>query len=346
MENKYGAYFKKLRVQKELSTEYFHEIVLKSTLNRFENGQSEMSITRLEDLLQKMEISLVDFISDASQDYINPQYGRCFKEIREQRGYHLDDYENVGVQAGELEAFEKGQYMFRFDKMEEIFENMSLVASDFHQILTDGDVDVFIDVFKQIEKYYHQNNKTALQKIYQEYMAEEFVDYRMVGISAKSCYSDLTEQEIVEVSDFLMGIDHWTTFELSVFSCVVNFLDYQLLRTLAKDFLKDKENCVMGDYYRKCLMQAVVKISLKFLKDDQMDKATKAINYARELLTTSDEYLRTIYFFTVGCWYHKRNNPEGLKLINRIIDYIDTIDDQVLKNRLLDLKKEFLKDAK
>lgn len=345
-ENKYGNYFKELRKQREYTLEDFKEIVPKSTLNKFEKGETDLPILKLEKLLLKLGISLVDFISNSSKDYINPLYGSYFKEIREQRGYQLCDYQNIGVSSQELNAFEEGKYMFRFDKLEEIFENMDLVASDFHRILTDGHTDVFIDIFEKIEAAYHAHDEVILEKIYKEYSETGFVDHQMVAISAKTCYSSLSEDEILQVSDFLMGVEHWTTFELSIFSCVVNYLDYRLVSSLAKEFLKNKENLIMGYYYKKCLMQAVVKLTLKFLVNDQIARASKTIKYGRELLTTSDEYIRTIYFFAVGCWHYKTNNPEGLKLVDKIIDYVDMIDDQSLKNRLIDVKNEFLNNLK
>lgn len=338
----YGQVFKKFRKEKELSLADFSQIVNKATLGRFENGTTSVTLEKLKTMLEIMDIQLLTFFYISEKIYVNCNYGKIFKLVREQRGYETSDFENICLTDQDIELFEDGKIMFTFDKLEEALENMNLTNSDYIRVLHDGESDGFIEKFQNIEQAYYANDAEKLQKIYEDGISSGFMDVRMISISAKASYTALTDDEQIEVASFLIGIDIWTSFELSVFACVAGQLNINLLRSLAKDFLRQKDYFSGGEYYLHCLMQACFKVIFFFSKEGEIEFGRKALKYAYKLLQAGDETNRLLFQFCYGFWLHQQEDSKGKLKMEKVVEILEFLEDEVLAYKLKKMYKKYI----
>lgn len=201
-------------------------------------------------LLKRADIGIITYFSMTGDIPFNPEYGVTFQRLREQRNYKREDFNNFTERA--VQYFEEGRSGISFDRLDALLQDMNVLPKDFANLLYEGEKDYFIEIYDKIERAYYDEDNQTLVEIYQNKYKSVYVDHRIIALSAKALYGRLNDDEIEEVSDFFMAVEHWTTFEQSAV-CLVSELELSLVRSLTKDFFKTSDLLANEHAYRKNL---------------------------------------------------------------------------------------------
>ncbi len=354
--DKYGVIFKEIRTNQGFKAKDLATVVPVATLSEFENGKRMLSADKISQALELMGFSLADF------EYLtNPKkkvfgrYGELFHEIREQRGYSECYFISLGVSSYRLQLFEEGKIMLGYDIVDAMLQEMHVTEDDFSHHLNKGQDDEFVEIFNRIEQAYYKNDVKTLKQIEMymneyaqnieeiekeqnkrekvedypvEMLTRQFSDYRMIALSAKSCYTTLEDKEKEEVADFLMGVDIWTRFTLAVFAAVVMDLEYATIRTFLQEFWKEEKLFEDNIHYRNRILQAAVKAVFAVISKGRGDVAVKILDFSKGYLKETDDHSKAIYKFAQGYErYAVHGNEEGGLLMQKVIEHFEFLED-------------------
>ncbi|MDR0299600.1 MAG: helix-turn-helix domain-containing protein, partial [Streptococcaceae bacterium] len=230
-----GQVFKELRSLTKTSYADLAEITSKSAIIKFEAGTSLLSVDKLEATLAFMGFTLGDFdYLTRPERGIEKIYGKLFHTMRFQRGYREDFFENLGVNALRLRLFEDGRIMLPYSILDVMLEQMRIPESDYGHWLNQGAPDYFIGELARLEKAYLERDFITIKQIEEkahhytglmadkeeipdedekhdytaDHLTRQYSDYRILELTAKACQHELSYEEEVEISDFLMGMEH------------------------------------------------------------------------------------------------------------------------------------------
>lgn len=335
---KMGSIFKNLREEAGKKGKDFALVMNKARLSKFENGNTCLSYEEMEKSAEILGLTLSDFDYLFSNKRIYARYGIVFHTIRLQRGYKDNFFENLGVSSFRLKLFETGRIDLGFTLLDSMLQEIHVPEMDYTHWLNHGEDDYFIEYIKKIEAYFLKNEIEKLKNYNEEVsdvmeqigyrisfleektkvsdneevdydgqleiVTKQYSDYHILSLGIKSTYSELDDSEIEEASDFFMGIDYWTEFEIAMFTLIVKNLNFELTRDILLEFIKNKNLYENNFFYRRRIMQAVVRISLHFCNIHQVEAAKKVLLLSNPFLKNTDTYASCVYRFAQGyCQY-------------------------------------------
>lgn len=317
--NNYSEVFRKLRQEKGLSLACFSEIgVSKQLLSKFENGETLLKLDKLEETVIFLGISMEAYLGLVHRKAIYPRYGTVFQDLREQRNVERTAFEMFGLSAFAVQLFENGQIMLEFDKLDAALRMMHITLSDFEHIVNYGQEDYFIEIFKEIDSAELNEDKEKLKAIYEKNI--RYPENKMIALSAKAEFTELTEDEIVEIGDTLFGVDDFTNVELLIFVHTAKYLEHSMIETLIKEFMKISNQYEDREAYRRNIVRAAVHATLMLIAHKKITSARFVLKNITQFLLPRDDYPRILYKFTVGYYkYVVEKEPEGIELMDKTI---------------------------
>lgn len=337
---RYGQALHSLREERNLSLDYFKEIVPKTSLERFEKGESVLPPEKLEAVLAKMKLSIFTFLFLADNIPVYRRYGETFQLLREQRGYDLESFENVNLSTWTLEKFEAGKVMLDFAQVDSALQMMHLPLYEYTHLLDKGEDDYFSEVYKTVDNAFFADDVATLKKLYEESIPYD--DFRMLALAIKACYDELDLDEIEEVSDFLFGVEVWTNLELFVFNYTVSQLRYKLVRSIWKDLFRSLSFFEDNRDYRIRVVRAATATCLAMIDKDNIYAAAQFLEYTRGLLQTTDEFTRCMFKFTESLiFYLQKKSDSALSDMQEVIHIFDFLGDEVLAKKFQNILEKY-----
>ncbi len=338
---RYGQAFHSIREERNLPLDFFKSVVPKTTLDRFEKGEGILSPDKLEEALKLMDLSMFTYLFLADNVPVYRRYGEVFQMLREQRGYELESFENIGVSAWTLEKFEDGKVMLDFSLVDAALQMMHVPLYEFSHILDKGEDDYFNEIYIKVDTAYFSDDSAALQQIYEESIVYD--DFRMIAFAAKSCYDTLSETELEEVSDFLFGVDIWTNLELFVFNYTVGQLSFSLVRSLWTDLLKDLSLFEDNRDYRIRIVRTGVATCLSMIDSGNLSAALQFLQLSEKLLRSTDEFTRCVFKFAYHLAIYKQEGDlTALSKMKEVIHIFDFLGDEILAQKFQKLFDKYI----
>ncbi|MCO7180527.1 helix-turn-helix domain-containing protein [Lactococcus formosensis] len=134
----YGKVFQKIRQRRRLSLKDFEDIVPRRSLSRYERGETVFPIAKLEALLERLNLNIIDFYHVIHKEKIYARYGKIFTQIRKQSGFSREAFAHLSVSEEQMKLFESGLIMFEFDKLYAILMEMNISLEDYCSLLDKG----------------------------------------------------------------------------------------------------------------------------------------------------------------------------------------------------------------
>lgn len=333
---RYGQVFHSIREERNLSLDFFKSIVPKTTLDRFEKGEGMLSPDILEQVLKMMDLSMFTYLFLADNVPVYRRYGEIFHLLREQRGYELESFENIGLSTWTLEKFEEGKIMLDFAQVDAALQMMHVPLYEFSHILDKGEEDYFSEIYLKVDLAYFADDWATLRQIYEESIPYD--DFRMIAFTAKACYEKLSEEELEEVSDFLFGVDIWTNLELFVFNYTVGQLSFSLIRSLWSDLFKDLSLFEDNRDYRIRIVRTGVATCLSMIDQGNYNAALQFLQLSEKLLRTTDEFTRCVFKFAYYLTlYKQKNDLTALSKMQEVIHVLEFLGDEVVAAKFKEL---------
>jgi Rgg/GadR/MutR family transcriptional activator len=354
-----GEVFKELRETAGIKQAELHNILGRNALLRLESGVSEPSFEKMNRALQYMGFTASDFAYLTEGKRVIQTYGRIFHELRFQQGYREDFFEQFGVNAVRLKLFEEGKIMLPYSILDEMLLEMHIPERDFSYWVNDGQVDWFIQTIQKLELAHYRQDLETIEMLekrahdfaqYQELKTElpddladeqdyaeerltrQYTDYRVLELTAKKYRTDLTDEEELEISDFLFGIEIWTEFDLGLVALNGGRLDSSATKLILDEIYQDLE-CYKGSrIYREHLVQTTGRAAAACIKDGKLDEAEAFLKQGQSTLYDISARVQGMFHFTKAQLAFARGEVHGNFEMLKVIDFFDFIGEEDAKN--------------
>lgn len=334
LKNNYGKTEKEIRNAIGLPLSAFQDSgISPAALSAFENGKSEVNFEKLKVCLNILKVPLDSFMDLAESHPIFKGYGVAFQILREQRSFEFDVFKSLGISPYIFQMFEEGKVMLPFDIIDASLQLMHVSLSDFSYIVNKGQQDHFIELFDKIEFYDSIGSAPKLEEIFEE--ANQYPDYRLIALSSKSHLRGLSQEEVEEVGDFLIGIDIWTNVGVSVFINTLTQLSTTMILSVVNDFIKNFELYREDIILRRNITRALVLVSMRMMDNGEDALASQILESSRQFLFHKDCYASSLYTFALGYHlYYIGKIEEGVSKMQEILHFFDLIGDKITENEL------------
>lgn len=356
----YGRVFRKLRTLVNFKYDDLKSIMSKNGIVNLENGTSKIGFEKLDALLKEMGFTLSDFMYLIGDRSVNQFFGEAFHTIRYQRGYHSNFFVPIGVSPIRVKLFEEGKILLPYDTLDAMLELMHVPEQDFSYIMNRSAEDYFIHyvdllddaqltrdtmISKAIEKEVSQNtmNQKPLPTILDEekifinqefsedyliaatkmHVTRQYMDYRVLELTAKSCYMSLSEDEIIEIGDFLFGIDLWMEYSLGILALNAWQLPYSTIHGILSDIKKENAHYNGKLVYRRRIVQTGGRCAMTLTDRGELNQAENLLAMVKPFVHTIDTHSQGMYRFAEAFLDFKMGREVGNADMLKVIDTFD-----------------------
>ena len=311
-----GPAFKKLRLTSGVKSKDLESVMSKSSLATFESGKNNPSFEKVAAALDILGFTISDLLCFSGYYKPEPIYGTTFHSIRVQRGYQEDFFQSVGISPMRLILFEQGKILLAYSSVDAMLSAMRVPEGDFEYALT-GQENYFIATIDKLNisirkkdfSYIQLVEKSAieysklipsikseaellandngvytdddLEKYSDETPTRQYMDYRVLELTAKSAHCHLSEEEQIEIVDFLFGISFWAEYSLGILSIMAAQLPYITIHAILSDFTKDKKRYAGKMVYRIHVTQAGTRAALNQAIINEFDNAEELLSLVK-----------------------------------------------------------------
>ena len=322
----FGKAFKDLRQLAKTSRSDLKMAIPETSLRKFESGMLDLGFKKVVSGLNFMKIKLSDFQYFAHLSPVEPQFGRTFRKIRRQRGYRKDFFINVGVDELELELFEDEKIMLPYNVLNAMLMSIHVPEADFAYYINGEAEDYFVQLVDKLDWACWKNDKNFAQEVEREAgkysvllekkkviadddenhdytsdrLTRQYMDYRVLELTAKGAYSILKEQEVTEIGDFLFGIDIWTEYGLGILAINARQLPYLLVHSILVDMLNEDKRYKDRLIYRRRVVQIAVRCGLTLAKNGAVKEARNLLDLVEAFNFSIDTLVQGMYQFALA----------------------------------------------
>lgn len=355
-ENNFGKTFQELRKLSKTPFADFKPVIGRDSLVKFEAGKTMLSYDRLVGCLEIMGITESDFSYLTGKRKVDKRYGSMFYLVRYQRGYRSDFFESLGISQLQVKLFEAERIMLPYSSVDAMLLMMHVPESDYGFSLNSGQDDYFIQIVDNLDKAFLTDDIHYIKQIEKEAgefsakiepkafipdddethdyaedrLTRQFADYRVLELTAKSLYTSLSQEELEEISDFLMGLDLWLEYSLGILGLVARSLSYSLLHDTLSELRKESWRYKEKLVYRRRIVQAGSRAAMALLKQGKVLKAGELLDLVEPFCFSLDTHIQGMNRFTRAClkWKksHRIEDKENARNdMEKAIDYFDFI---------------------
>jgi Rgg/GadR/MutR family transcriptional activator len=351
--------FKELREMTQTSYADLHEILGKSAIIRFEAGEGLPNFEKIKKALKHMGFTASDFAYLIEDKRVIQTYGRIFHDLRFQQGYREDFFEQFGVNVARLKLFEEGRIMLPYSILDEMLLEMHIPERDYSYWVNGGQVDWFIQSIQRLELAHYRQDLETMQMLEkcahdfaqqqelkmelpddladeQDYAEErvtrQYADYRILELTAKKYRAELTDEEEIEISDFLFGIEIWTEFDLGLLALNGGRLDSSAAKLILDEIYQNFERYKGSRIYREHLVQTTGRAAAACIKEGELEEAEAFLKQGQSTLYDISARVQGMFRFTKAQLAFARGEVHGNFEMLRVIDFFDFIGEEIAKN--------------
>ena len=275
--------------------------------------------------------------------------GPLFRVFRKERGFTLKNLSDGIVSFSYLSKFEKGKTQISLHNFIQLLQRMNLTVDEvlyFNQIKMNHYREFFQKIavahvqqdlaklksYLEIEKTLYQENKIKFHKY----------NATMIGAVIKDLDSDffISEDDIHELVDYIIGCSFWTTYEISLFGNSLSLFSEELLIILLKEIQKRIQEYQIMHKDLRDLIRLLQNGALILLRKKKVDQALELSNFLITVIERNQYFEKTRQLFIDGVIaFALGKKDEGIKKALQAIKIIENFDEQLAKNHRLELER-------
>lgn len=275
--------------------------------------------------------------------------GPLFRVFRKERGFTLKNLSDGIVSFSYLSKFEKGKTQISLHNFIQLLQRMNLTVDEvlyFNQIKMNHYREFFQKIavahvqqdlaklksYLEIEKTLYQENKIKFHKY----------NATMIGAVITDLDSDffISEDDIHELVDYIIGCSFWTTYEISLFGNSLSLFSEELLIILLKEIKKRIEDYQIMHKNLRDLVRLLQNGALIFLRKKKVDQALELSNFLITVIERNQYFEKTRQLFIDGVIaFALGKKDEGIKKALQAIKIIENFDEQLAQNHRLELER-------
>lgn len=354
---KYGEAFKELQKLSNTTFSDLKAVMSRDGLAKFISGKTMIGFERLNSALEIMGFTMEDYASLINGE-IEKEFGQKFHDIRYQRGYRKDYFESVGVSTLRLQLFETGRIMLPYNTLNAMLLLMNVPESDFGYMLNGEQDDYFISIIEDLDLAFLKGDINQLKYIENETakvsaniespkcfpdsdkeydyaegrLTRQFTDFRILELTAKGGYIELSESELTEIGDFLMGVDLWLEYDFGILALNAHHIHYNLLHGILSEIRKQIWVYKSKFVYRRRIVQAGLRGALTLISEGNLEKAEKLLTLVKDFCFVIDIQNQGLFRFTQAYLSWKLGKEEEKQNMIKVIEYLDFIGEMVARD--------------
>lgn len=277
------------------------------------------------------------------------ELGALFRSLRKERGFTLKTLSEGIVSYSYLSKFEKGKTQISLNNFIQLTRRLNLTVDEvlyFNQTKTHN----YTDFFQKISFAYAKRDVDELKRyldvelnLYQKNKVK-FHKYNatMIGAIIKDIEPSffISEDDVDQLVDYIMGCSFWTTYEISLFGNSLSLFSEELLIVLLEEIKKRVlDYQVMHKNFRD-LVRLLQNASLIFLREKKVEQAVAISEFSESVIESNQYFELTRKLFIEGViGIASGNNPEGMKKALQAIAVMNTFNENFAEAHRLELDK-------
>lgn len=156
---------------------------------------------------------------------------------------------------------------------------------------------------------------------------------------SRLCNEPFKKEVVIQIKDYLMNVDTWTHYEISLFNNSMFIFDIEVIELLLNRVLSNLERYRMIRNYTNESFLMLLNVLNIYLSSGEITRATKLFNIlsSQEL---SEDYVKerlTLQFWKGIMLLIVQKNSDGHEIVKRVLDTCDFLGSQSYKTALNNL---------
>ncbi|MBP1040311.1 helix-turn-helix domain-containing protein [Vagococcus sp. BWB3-3] len=280
---------------------------------------------------------------------MNDNYGEVFRIIRTSQNLTLKEVSTGIVSLSYLGKFETGKTNITLPTFIKLLDRLNIKMDEFI-FFCNSSLYNFDELATNISEAYRGNNVTQLLQLKDSeetlFKSTKRKTHQINSIMIAAAIVDLnpsyfiSKDDLKVMSDYLLQIPFWSSYNLFVFGCSHAIISPYLLVTLINEIEKLNSHQMIGFSNPRELIFLFHHAAFTFLRNDNLKQAIKAFDYAKELLKSGFFFEKNRSLFLNGLITILQGNTyEGLKMANEAILVIKTLEVSLADKYVLELKR-------
>ena len=256
---------------------------------------------------------------------INQYYGIKLQELCDAKEISKNEIiKKTGISKTTLSRFFSGEGYLNLDQLDALLECIHVELSEYDYYLNNFRHGFYEDFFSKIERAAMNDDVKELKEIINQC---EQVGEHLIALCVKSHLEKLTENEVIEVSSFIMGIEIFSFYELVILSDSIAQFSSEMIKSVVQDLKNHHKTLANRTRYRKIICQIACRGAVACIQQDKQKEVQECLSLVKEYCHEKDSYSRLDYRFTKGYYdlfYGKGNERfQGIEAMKKVIEIFE-----------------------
>lgn len=281
-------------------------------------------------------------------------FGYYIKNLRKSKELTLKELSQDLMSISFLSKFERNETEITFSYLLELLNRLNIGFDEFMNITEYNSS--YKELLKELNLAYSNNNILALKYLYNKelelYKKNNMHFHYLNSIMMKSIIYNIDQsfgkidiKEAEALSEFLMGVDYFGDYEISIFGNSLICLEYSTILLILTEIQKKIDaSYMLADELRLKLIHIALNIITISFEQGKIEDMKYVLGFTAKLIGKRQlyfeinklNYLKGIFEYSYG------NKEKGRELLETSIKVMDFLGDKIGKqNHLMYLKERF-----
>lgn len=256
---------------------------------------------------------------------VNQYYGLKLQELCEAKEITKNEIiKKTGISKSSLSRFFGGEGYLNLDQLDALLECIHVELSEYDYYLNNFKHGFYEECFSKIDQATMSNDVKELKEII--YQCEQ-VGEHLIALCAKAHLEKLTENEVIEISSFIIGVEIFSFYELLILSDTIEQFSPEMIKAIIQDLENHHKSLANRTRYRKIICQIACRGAVTCIQDGSQKEAQECLALVKDYCHEKDSYSKLNYRFTKGYYdifYGEGNERfQGVESMKKVIEIFD-----------------------
>ena len=269
-------------------------------------------------------------------------YGKTIRELRKSKGLTIAELSKDIVSLPFLSKYERGSGDISTSKFFKLIDRLNVSMIEFEKVYLKDDDKSNCSFMDKLGKYVVSDNTVALNNLIEEekqyYTEDKNIRHKHNVIILeqhlnKRCGLKYDANKIKIITNYLMMVDDWSYYEISLFGNSIFFIPSDTVEFLLKVAIKKTVLFEALSNNKHELSLVLMNGIINFIENNQLRKAEKTIKLTEKLLENTTFYYEINRLkFLKGLVLIKSKNEKGTEMCGKSIEVMKLMGNYELAN--------------
>lgn len=280
---------------------------------------------------------------------MNENYGETFRLIRKSQGLTLKEVTEGIISLSCLGKFETGKSNIALPLLLKLLERLNLEVNEF-LLLCDNTSYSLKSLYENVTESYHDRDLNRLFGLKKQedsqFIMTRKKNHQLNSIMISAIIVEIKPNYFISkdsrnyLSNYLLDIPFWSAYNLFLLRYSHTIISPYLLATLMDEIFTTKEMSDIRQLNPRDLILLCHHVAITFLRNDNLDQATKAWSYASEFFQTSFFFEKNRHLFIEGLIFIQNGHIyEGVSKANDAISTLTLLGGKLVDGYVAELER-------